>query len=51
MRKETDDIDILIRFRNDDRKIMESIRIKGRPPMRITNWSHLSQFILVDHFT
>ena len=31
-RKETVDIDILVISRNDDRKIMQSIRITRRPP-------------------
>ena len=34
-RKETVDIDILVTSRNGDRKIMQSIRITGRPPSRI----------------
>ena len=29
-RKETNDIDILVKARNDDRKIMQSIRITSR---------------------
>ena len=33
-RKETVDIDILVTFRNGDRKIMQSIRITSRPPLR-----------------
>ena len=33
-RKETDDIDILVTCRNGHRKIMQSIRIKSRPPSR-----------------
>ena len=31
-RKETVDIDILVTFRNGDRKIMQYIRIISRPP-------------------
>ena len=31
-RKETVDIDILVTFRNDDRKIRQHIRIISRPP-------------------
>ena len=31
MRKETADIDILVTYRNDDRKIMQSIGITSRP--------------------
>ena len=33
-RKETVDIDILVTSRNDDRKIMQSIRIMRRPPSK-----------------
>ena len=33
-RKETVDIDILVTSRNGDRKIMKSIRITSRPPLR-----------------
>ena len=32
-RKETVDIDILVTFRNGERKIMRSIRITNRPPL------------------
>ena len=32
--KETVDIDILVTFRNGDRKIMQSIRITSRPTSR-----------------
>ena len=42
--KETVDIDILVRSRNGDRKIMQSIRITSRPPSRKRNWKQLSQF-------
>ena len=34
-RKETVDIDILVTSRNGDRNIMQSIRIKSRPPSKI----------------
>ena len=43
-RKETVDIDILVTSRNGDRKIMQSIRITGRPPSRKRKWNQLSQF-------
>ena len=43
-RKETVDIDTLVISRNDDRKIMQSIRITKRPPSRIRKWNQLSQF-------
>ena len=43
-RKETVDIDTLVTSRNGDRKIMQSIKIKSRPPSRIRKWSQLSQF-------
>ena len=33
-RKETVDIDILVTAMNDDRKIIQSIRITNRPPSR-----------------
>ena len=33
-RKETVDIDILVTSRNSDKKIMQSIRITSRPPLR-----------------
>ena len=33
-RKETVDIDILVTYRNGDRKIIQSIRITSRPPSR-----------------
>ena len=41
--KKTVDIDILVRSRNSDRKIMQSIRITSRPPSRKRNWNQLSQ--------
>ena len=43
-RKETVDIDIPVTSRNGDRKIMQSIRIMGRPPSRKRKWNQLSQF-------
>ena len=43
-RKETVDITILVTSRNGDRKIMQSIKITSRPPMRIRKWNQLSQF-------
>ena len=42
--KETVDINILVISRNCDRKIMQSIRITGRPPLRKKKWNWLSQF-------
>ena len=42
-RKETVDIDVLT-SRNGDRKIMQSIRITSRPPLRKKKWNQLSQF-------
>ena len=41
VRKETVDIDILVRSRNGDRKIMQSIRLTSRPP---TKKRKLTQF-------
>ena len=43
-KKETVDIDILVKSRNGDRKIMQSIRITSRPPSRKRKWNRLSQF-------
>ena len=43
-RKETVDIDILVTSRDGDRKIMPSIRITSRPPLRKRKWNQLSQF-------
>ena len=43
-RKETVDIDILITYRNGDRKIRQSIRITSKPPSRKRKWNQLSQF-------
>ena len=42
-RKETVDIDIRATFMNGDRKIMQSIRTTGRPPLKIRQWNQLSQ--------
>ena len=43
-RKETVDIDILVKSRNGGRKVMKSIRITSRPPLRKWKWNQLSQF-------
>ena len=43
-RKETVDIDILVTSKNGDRKIMRSIRITSRPPLRKRKWNQSSQF-------
>ena len=43
-RKETVDIDILVRSRNGDRTIMQSIRITSRPLSGKSKWNQLSQF-------
>ena len=43
-RKATVVIDILVTYRNDDRKIMQSIKIRRRPSSRIKNWNQFSQF-------
>ena len=43
-RKETVDIDILVRSRNGDKKIMQSIRITSRPSSRKGKWNQFSQF-------
>ena len=43
-RKETVAIDILVTSRNEDRKIMKSIRITSRPASRKRKWNQLSQF-------
>ena len=43
-RKENVDIDILGTTRNGDRKIMQSIRITSRPPLRKRKWNQLSYF-------
>ena len=36
--------DILVTSRNGDRKIMQSISIMHRPPLRMRKWNRLSQF-------
>ena len=41
--KETVDIDIVVTSRNGDQKIMQSIRITSRPPLRKRKWNQLSQ--------
>ena len=43
-RKETGGIDILVTSKNDDRKIMQYIRIPSRPPWRKRDCNQLSQF-------
>ena len=43
-KKETVDIDILVKSRNGERKIMQSIRITCRPTSRKRKWKQLSQF-------
>ena len=45
MRKETVDIDILVRSRNDDRNFMFSMGITSRSPLRVRKWDQFSQFI------
>ena len=42
--REAVDIDIPVTSRNDDRKIMQSIRTTSRPPSRKGKWNQLSQF-------
>ena len=42
--KETVDIDIFETYRNCDKKIMQSIRIKSGSPSRIRKGNQLSQF-------
>ena len=44
VRKETVDINILVTYRNGDRKIKQSIRITSRPPLKIRKRSQLSLF-------
>ena len=46
-RKETVDIDILVIFRNGVRKIMQSIRIISRPPLKIKKWNLMGRFRLI----
>ena len=43
-RKEIADIDILVKSRNGDRKIMQSVIVTSRPPSRKRTWNQLSQF-------
>ena len=43
-RKETVDIDILVTYRNGDRKVMGSIRIMSRSNSKKMKWNQLSQF-------
>ena len=38
-RKKTDDIDIILKSRNGNRKIMKSIRITSKPPSRKRKWN------------
>ena len=45
-RKETVDIDILVTSRNGDRKIMQSIRLTSRSPLRIRKRNHLKRLKL-----
>ena len=40
--KETADIDILVTQKNCDRKIMRSIRITSRPPLKKRKWNQFS---------
>ena len=42
-RKEIVDIDILIIPRNDDRKIMQPIRITSEPAAKMSRWDQFSQ--------
>ena len=42
--KETFDIDILITSRNDDRKILQPIRVTDGPPTRIRKWDQFCHF-------
>ena len=43
-RTETIDINILVTPRNSHREIMQSIKIRNRPPSRIRKWNQFSQF-------
>ena len=43
-RKETVDIDILLIFRNGDRKIIQPLRIMSGHSTRIMKWNQFSQF-------
>ena len=46
-RKETVEIDILVTSRNGDGKIMQSIRVTNRHPLRKGKWNQLSQFLRI----
>ena len=43
MTKKTANIDILVIYRNGDRKIMQSIGITSTPPSRIKKWNKLAE--------
>ena len=43
-RIETVDKDILVTYNNDDRKILQSVRIMNSPPLRIRKLHQFSQF-------
>ena len=43
-RKETVDIDILVTYRNGERKIMQPIRITSGPTTSMTKWNQFNQF-------
>ena len=43
-KKKINDIDILATSRNGDRKIMQTIRIMGRPLSKTKKWNQFSQF-------
>ena len=43
-RKETVDLDTIVRSRNGERKIMQSIRMTSRPTSRKRKWNQLSKF-------
>ena len=43
-KKETVDIDILVKSRNGERKIMQFNRVTSRPTSRKKKWNQLSQF-------
>ena len=43
-KKETVNIDILVISKNGDKKIMQSISIRSRPPFRKRKWNQLIQF-------
>ena len=44
VRKETVDIDILVTYRNGERKIMQPIRITSGPTTSMTKWNQFNQF-------